>query len=204
MILLLKLLSTTTMSSDSAGESVPSWLRPEKESDGEPTGSERLVGGSRDSSRDCRMRRGRFSTRSPVNLVDFIGASFPHLQDPGARVCLQLEVPLRGGTRETHSVGELWWELHRMRNIQENTWNNNNTAFCSVPRLAGTGFLHMLTDGFPGLFHDFNLLLPLHSLTYFTLGVNLTPAIKTCRKLLELILFPKFKCEVLYVCLLTT
>lgn len=108
MILLLKLLSTTTMSSDSAGESVPSWLRPEKESDGEPTGSGRLVGGSRDSSRDCRMRRGRFSTRSPVNLVDFIGASFPHLQDPGARVCLQLEVPLRGGTRETHSVGELW------------------------------------------------------------------------------------------------
>jgi len=48
------------------------------------------------------------------------------------------------------------------------------------------------------------LLLPLFLLTYFTLGVNLTPAIKTSRKLLELILFPKFKCEVLYVCLLTT
>jgi len=48
------------------------------------------------------------------------------------------------------------------------------------------------------------LLLPLHLLTYFTLWVNLTPAIKTSRKLLDLILFPKFKCEVLYVCLLTT
>jgi len=32
----------------------------------------------------------------------------------------------------------------------------------------------------------------------------LTPAIKTSRKWLELILFSKFKCEVLYVCLLTT
>jgi len=44
------------------------------------------------------------------------------------------------------------------------------------------------------------LLSPSHLLTHVTLGVNLTPAIKTCRKLLELILFPKFKCEVLYVC----
>jgi len=48
------------------------------------------------------------------------------------------------------------------------------------------------------------LLLPSNVLTSFTLGVNLTPAIKTSRKLLELILFPKFKCQVLYVCLLTT
>jgi len=32
----------------------------------------------------------------------------------------------------------------------------------------------------------------------------MTPAIKISRKLLELILFSKFKCEVLYVCLLTT
>jgi len=30
------------------------------------------------------------------------------------------------------------------------------------------------------------------------------PAIKTSRKLLELILYSKFKCEALYVCLLTT
>jgi len=30
----------------------------------------------------------------------------------------------------------------------------------------------------------------------------MTPAIKISRKLLELILFSKFKCEVLYVCLL--
>jgi len=32
----------------------------------------------------------------------------------------------------------------------------------------------------------------------------MTPAIKTSRKLLELILFSKFMCEALYVCLLTT
>jgi len=35
---------------------------------------------------------------------------------------------------------------------------------------------------------------------FFTLGVNFTPVIKTSRTLFELILFPKFKCEVLYVC----
>jgi len=47
------------------------------------------------------------------------------------------------------------------------------------------------------------LLLPSNVLTSFTIGANLTPAIKTSRKWLELILFPKFKCQVLYVCLLT-
>ena len=31
----------------------------------------------------------------PVNLVDFIRASFSHLQDPGAWVGLQLKVPLQ-------------------------------------------------------------------------------------------------------------
>jgi len=41
------------------------------------------------------------------------------------------------------------------------------------------------------------LLLPLYLLIYFTRGVNLTPTIKTSGKLLELILFSKFKCEVL-------
>jgi len=48
------------------------------------------------------------------------------------------------------------------------------------------------------------LLLPLYLLTYFTLGVNMTPSIKISRKLLEIIFFSKFKCEVLYVYLLTT
>jgi len=41
------------------------------------------------------------------------------------------------------------------------------------------------------------LLLASNVLTSFTHGVNLTPALKTYRKLLELILFPKFKCQLL-------
>jgi len=60
------------------------------------------------------------------------------------------------------------------------------------------------TQDFSEIIFILSFPVPLHLLTYFTLGVNLTPAIKTSRNVLELILFPKFKCEVLYVCLLTT
>jgi len=48
-------------------------------------------------------------------------------------------------------------------------------------------------------FELLTLLLPSNVLTSFT-----PAAIKTSRKWLEFILFPKFKCEVLYVCLLMT
>lgn len=87
MILLLKLFSTTTMSSDSAGESVPSWLRG-AEADKIRTGSSLLKSVTQSK-----------TVSSPVNLVDFIGASFPQLQDPGARVRLQLEVTLQSTFR---------------------------------------------------------------------------------------------------------
>lgn len=45
---------------------------------------------------------GQISMFLPVNLVDFIRASFPHLQDPGAWVSFQLKVTLE--TREIYSI----------------------------------------------------------------------------------------------------
>ncbi|TNN32056.1 hypothetical protein EYF80_057788 [Liparis tanakae] len=82
------------MSSDSAGESVPSWLRRRKKA-----------------------------------------------TDPGARVRLQLEVPLGGGTRETQSVRELWGGLDGMRNIRENTFKNNNARVCTDSTIQLSGVL---------------------------------------------------------------
>ena len=47
--------------------------------------------------------RWREGTFSPVDLVDFIGAPFPQLEDPGPRVGLQLEVTLQRERESSHS-----------------------------------------------------------------------------------------------------
>jgi len=69
-----------------------------------------------------------------------------------------------------------------------------------VMRVLMRSFISSSKERLFSSFSHLTLLWPSNVPTSFTLGVTLTPAIKTSRKLLELILFPKFKCEVLYVC----
>lgn len=101
MMRLLKLFSTTIMSSESDGESVPSWLR---------TKNIKLMSTRRQTTELKHERLSAFVeekesawSASPVNLVDFIGSSFPQLQHPGAGVGFELKVALEIRSKTTFS-----------------------------------------------------------------------------------------------------